>query len=753
MVPQLPAAHVVAFPSWTGVASKARRAALFLFLLAGSIVAAHGQFARDGFDPNANGPIYAFAVQPDGKILIGGDFTTLSVSGGAAVARNNLARLNPDGTLDPNFNPNANEQINTIVVQADGKIVVGGRFTAIGGQNRNYIARLDAATGLADSFDPNANSDRPLDTSVKATALQADGKILAAGFFTSIGGQTRRHIARLDPATGFADSFDPNASHIVYAIAVQADGKILVGGFFNGIGGEIRHNLARLDPNTGLADLFNPDVGDFVLSLAVQADGRILVGGFFAQVGGQDRLRIARLDPKTGQADSFNPNADAVVYQIAVQADGKILAAGAFNNIGGQTRPGIARLEPKWGLADSFNPSASDSVASIAVQVDGKILIGGNFTTLSPSAGAALTRNHLARLEPDGTVDRTLNLNAVGSEVFATAVQADGKTIIGGNFTSVLGVPRNHLARLNRDGTLDAAFDPNADDAVYAIATQADGKILVGGSFTGIGGQIRFHIARLDPLTGLPDSFDPHANDDVLCLALQTGDGSILVGGQFTTIGGQMRNRIARLSKTTGLADEFNPDANGTVRAILPVEYDHGSLQITVGGAFTTIGGQIRNHLAGLQGLVGGGSGFVTSFNADVQGQDVYAIVVEPGKGLLVGGLFTGIGGQARNNIARIANGGAPDSFDPSANGAVHSIVLQADGKILVGGAFNGANSIGGQGRNRVARLDPATGQADSFDPNANEPLIPSLSRLMARFWRVASLRVSVESRATLSLD
>ncbi len=60
--------------------------------------------------------------------------------------------------------------------------------------------------------------------------MQADGKILAGGHFTSIGGQTRNRIARLDPTTGLADSFDPNANGGVYAIAVQADGKILAGG-------------------------------------------------------------------------------------------------------------------------------------------------------------------------------------------------------------------------------------------------------------------------------------------------------------------------------------------------------------------------------------------------------------------------------------------------------------------------------------------------------------------------------------------
>ena len=147
-------------------------------------------------------------VQPDGKILIGGDFTTLAPNGGATVTRNRIARLNPDGTLDTAFNPKANGSVNAIAVQADGKILVGGFFSgvnSIGGQTRNRMARLDAVTGLADAFDPNAN------TTVRAIAVQADGRILVGGDFTSIGGQTRNRIARLDAATGLADLFDPNA--------------------------------------------------------------------------------------------------------------------------------------------------------------------------------------------------------------------------------------------------------------------------------------------------------------------------------------------------------------------------------------------------------------------------------------------------------------------------------------------------------------------------------------------------------------
>src|SRR5205814_3802112 len=113
------------------------------------------------------------------------------------------------------------------VVQQEADNVVAGCLVISRGRPRtNIIARLDAATAVADSFDPNANG------SVFSIAVQADGKILVGGDFTSIGGQTRNRIARLDGATGLADSFDPNVDSNVFSIAVQADGKILAGGQF-----------------------------------------------------------------------------------------------------------------------------------------------------------------------------------------------------------------------------------------------------------------------------------------------------------------------------------------------------------------------------------------------------------------------------------------------------------------------------------------------------------------------------------------
>ena len=199
---------------------------LFALLLLTAEVRA--QCALDSFDPKPDGLVHGIVVQPDGKILIGGSFNTISPNGGPPVARPHLARLNPDGTLDTAFNCNVNGTfVSAIAVQADGKVLIGGDFTTVGGQPRRHIARLDPITGVVDSFNPDA------DDVVSVFAVQRDGKILAGGTFLNIGGQSRPYLARLDATTGLADSFEPNVTgYFLSAITLQADDKILVAGLF-----------------------------------------------------------------------------------------------------------------------------------------------------------------------------------------------------------------------------------------------------------------------------------------------------------------------------------------------------------------------------------------------------------------------------------------------------------------------------------------------------------------------------------------
>src|SRR5207249_2090735 len=146
----------------------------------------------DSLNPQPSGgaltTVYAIAVQADGKVLVGGDFTTLAPNGGTPVTRNRIARLERDGRLDQTLN------------------------LSMGGQTRNHIARLFVPDGSADSFDPNING------SVYSITVQADGNLLVAGNFTTVTGAQRNHIARLNGATGSLDVYDPNANNSVFAI-------------------------------------------------------------------------------------------------------------------------------------------------------------------------------------------------------------------------------------------------------------------------------------------------------------------------------------------------------------------------------------------------------------------------------------------------------------------------------------------------------------------------------------------------------
>ena len=113
-----------------------------------------GRFNADGsldtgFDPgaSADGIVLALAVQADGMILVGGHFTTLGGGGTGTTTRNEIGRLNADGSLDTSFNPGADSSVQALALQVDGKFVVGGHFTLLGGggtgtTTRNRLGRL-----------------------------------------------------------------------------------------------------------------------------------------------------------------------------------------------------------------------------------------------------------------------------------------------------------------------------------------------------------------------------------------------------------------------------------------------------------------------------------------------------------------------------------------------------------------------------------------------------------------------------------
>jgi len=363
---------------------------------------------------------------------------------GALLMLSAVSQIHSQSILDTTFNPNVNNAVNAIVVQSNGKILIGGQFSSVGGQLRFSIARLNANGTLDTAFNPNVNN------AVNAIAVQADGKILIGGQFNDIGGQPRKNIARLNEDGTLDTAFNPNVNNAVNAIAVQSNGKILIGGNFTTVGGQLRNSIARLNADGTLDTAFNSNLNITnigVRAIAVQTDGKILIGGNFTSVGGQPRNNIARLNADGMLDTTFSLINTNVIYAIVVQTDGKILIGGFFTSVGSVMRNSIARLNADGTLDTGFNPNANNFVLAITVQSNGKILIGGNFTSIGGQP-----RIGIARLNADGTLDTGFNLNANGT-FYTIVVQADGKILVGGSFTSVGGQPRNNIARLNADLT------------------------------------------------------------------------------------------------------------------------------------------------------------------------------------------------------------------------------------------------------------------------------------------------------------
>lgn len=332
------------------------------------------------------------------------------------------------------------------------------------------------------TFVPNAND------SVRAFGLQPDGKIIVGGLFTTIDGQARNRIARLHPDGSLDPTFNPGAgaNDRINSIAIQADGKILVSGWFTSLGGQTRNGIARLHPDGSLDESFNPDANGWVNSVAIQPDGMLLIVGRFTTVTGQPRNRIARLFSDGSLDVSFNPVAGGAVHTVAFLPDGKIIVAGEFTTIGGLTRNRIALLNTDGSVDSTFNPNANNIVRCLALQPDGKVVIAGDFTTVS-----GFTRNRIARINANGSPDHTFS-GSFANSVHSLALQADGRILVG----SVVSSPGG-ITRLNTNGSIDTSLDHVANQSVYTLMLQANGRILAGGDFTTIDGLPRGRIARL----------------------------------------------------------------------------------------------------------------------------------------------------------------------------------------------------------------------------------------------------------------
>ena len=749
-----------------------------------------------GFTPAANGAVENVLFQPDGKIVVAGTFTSL---GGQP--RHNIGRLNSDGTVDLGFNPGTDYLVSSLALQADGRIVIGGVFTTLGGQPRSNLGRLNADGTLDPTL--NQGTDASFNGTVYSVAVQTDGKIVVAGNFATLAGQPRSRIGRFNSTDPATQSLTCDASTITWlrggvtpevartsfdastdgtnwvnlgagtrisggwqlaGIPVPTNALIralgyVTAGYYSGSAWMVETILSAptvfsqpssqtngpgsvatfsvvaggvaplscqwlkdgmdltasgnvsgvLTPTLTLSNLAQPDEGGY----------SVIISNNFGSVTSLVAT-LTVLDPfVAGQPVSQNINAgDTVAFSVTAlgtapldyqwRKDGVAVAGATAASLGltnvqradagcydvvvsdgfGSVTSAVASLTVNLASADAFNPSANGTVYTTAIQADGKILVGGAFPMLGGQS-----RANMGRLNADGTLDTSFNAGANGT-VDTLAVQADGKILVGGSFTTLGGQSRNRIGRFSSDGTLDTNFNPGANSSVYCLAPQVDGKILVGGAFSWLGGPQCTNVGRLNADGTQDSTFHANASGAVYSLAVQA-DGTILIGGAFATLNGQPRSNLGRLNADGSLDPTFDPGAGSTVSG-LAVQADG---KILIGGYFQTLGGQPRNYI----GRLSADGSLDSAFNPGANDY-VYSLALQADGRIQVGGNFTTLGGQARNRLGRLNNDGTLDlTFNPGASACVYSLAQEADGTILVGGSFT---TLGGQPRNGIGRLN-----------------------------------------------
>jgi uncharacterized delta-60 repeat protein len=646
----------------------------------GSLDTTFNTNAGIGFDQAVN----EIVVQDDGKILVGGAFT--SYNGNAAVP-DNIMRLNADGTEDTSFSTDAgvgaNGEVFAIAVQSDGKILVGGNFTSFDGNaaSPDFLVRLNADGTEDASFRTSANGG--FDGAIYNVALQGDDKIVLTGGFNSYAGDsdTGYGIARLN-ANGTEDaSFRTSANGgfnaSTHGLAIQSDGKILVGGEFTEYAGDANspRGIIRLNSDGTEDTAFRNNVGEGLdspaLDILIQGDGKILASGYFVALNGDVSApnNIIRLNSDGTEDSEFSAKVGVGFGEesrrLAMRSDDVIICVGSFKHFGAKTSgpKKIARFNSSGVEDTTFHTNAGTgfdfSPEAIASQSDGKILVGGEFTAFNDNAA---TPDKIVRLNANGTEDTAFSTNAgsgFDGSVSAIGVQADGKIVVSGGFTSYngdAGVP-DSIIRLNANGTVDTSFSANAgtglDALVTALSIQSDGKILIGGHFTSYDGDASLsnYIARLNADGTIDTTFNTNVGssfDSYLEYLTLQPDGKILASGWFEVFNGNdTSNGIARLNAdgTSDVAFNANVGTEGGSGFMGIAVHSDG--KIFAGGWFESYNGNgsAPHHFMGIN--ADGTENTAFSANAGEGVYDWIETVAVDSKGrVMVGGWFTHYAGK-----------------------------------------------------------------------------------------------------------
>lgn len=389
-------------------------ALFFSFLFFNSFLFAQLGTLDESFDvgTGANAEVKIIAVQPDGKILMGGGFTEYN-----GFSQNRLIRLFPDGSVDESFNIGSGPSgiVNQIKVLEDGKILIAGAFSAYNGTPRKFMAKLNPNGSIDNSFNTQDNTN--ISSTVEDFHVLPDGKILMVGNIANFNDTGINYLVKLNPDGSLDTSFQQGEgfNYPIQTVDVQSDGKIIVGGNFTTYNNqEVRH-IARLLNDGSLDATFNPGgtgPGNKVTSVKVLDDDKILIGGGFVSYNNQSFQGFIRLNPD-GTRDMDFEEAGGVVssaHQILIQPDNKIIIAGSYTYLSSGYPRSLMRLNENGSKDIEFDTGIGEGPNTIlytcALQNDGKILIGGNFTKYD---GTNIKR--VARINGDFTMNVSDEMN------------------------------------------------------------------------------------------------------------------------------------------------------------------------------------------------------------------------------------------------------------------------------------------------------------------------------------------------------
>jgi hypothetical protein len=486
-----------------------------------------------GWTPNSNGTVCALR-QYGGMLYVAGWFNSI---GGAS--RQSLACLDPNTALATAWTANTNSSSAAVrTLDLSGSILyIGGDFTSIGGQSRNYIAAYNLSTGAILSWNPNAGY------SVYQVAARGP-LVYVGGYFQTVGGQPHRYAAAVDSATALPTAWDPGASAEVTGMSAVGN-RIYLTGFLKYAGGPARSNIAAFDVTTGAPLEWAPGANGTVRSL-VASGGRLYVGGDFTTLASQTRNRVGAFDTATGSLSSWDPNSSGSVYAITIQGS-SVFLGGSFLYVGGVYHPNVAAVDATSGVPTSWYGTASGSVYALCS--NGASLFVADYASGRVSALSIAS----------GSSQWTVNL----ASVYALAVT--GNTLFaGGGFTSFNGYSSyKYLVGLTATAGSVYLWNPGNSPNAAVTSLFLDGACLfAGGYFTTIGGATRSGVAQIDTTYGIASTWNPAG---AATRTLTGSKGRLFAGGDFTTFGGRPHGRIASTTMPAPVISVagFNGSASG----------------------------------------------------------------------------------------------------------------------------------------------------------------------------------------------